>query len=601
MGFGKGRGLSRPKKRKGTYTPGTGKRPQRTPTPAEQGSVVVSEYERRVAIKALWVAAGRPAEGDWGGRDGTVAWIMSTLCPRVLTQRCGPELVREVLRRCAVAESKSEDYDCQRKAGSGGHNRKMDVANCLTDDAMAIGMAALNKGFSFSIATGRVNTKLRALGRKEITEKVLVRLVGELGGEIAAVGNVQQGSRDKESNWAQCSLALARQLEEQFANDEKRTSARRRRPTEGAEEQQNFPPVGLDQIAFFDQHHAKCQIGAGAHSKVQVRIPVNADGRPCPVEQGGVMPPVRSKRKLKFPPEVRVDAGVAAPTVIVGGRRRRVARRTSKLSDDVDALFDYGGPSGTGKLLGPKEYMKNFWAEVRRVRGKQGGWAPFSHEENPYLARWPEDWEARVKQTTAMKKFTDVRDLMTWRKAQGDAMFAGSTHANDWVCWSDGLSQWWEKEAQEHWNVTLGMAGRQICSLAPTNVGTIYAGKLPGDRPQWMPLDDCLFNDFKRSRAEHIAATFDLAADHAEKFSMANPTLGPSTFLRVWEVAPTDARIIQDIDRVRRSNQRVIEAEGGVVEGVKRNGGRAARCRLPPLHPHAEAALQASEAKFGGL
>lgn len=166
MGFGKGHGLARAKKRKGTYKPGSGKHKKRQAPPAEQGSVTVSEFERRVSIKALWVAAGKPPGDQWGGRDSTVAWIMQTLCPRVLTKRYGPELVREVLRRCAVAESKSENYDCERKAGSGGHNRKMDVANCLTDDAMAIGMAALNKGFGFSIATGRVNTKLRAQGRR---------------------------------------------------------------------------------------------------------------------------------------------------------------------------------------------------------------------------------------------------------------------------------------------------------------------------------------------------------------------------------------------------------------------------------------------------
>ena len=45
--------------------------------------VRVSEAERRVAIKVLWVAAGKTLPAEWGGSDGTVSWITNLLVPFV--------------------------------------------------------------------------------------------------------------------------------------------------------------------------------------------------------------------------------------------------------------------------------------------------------------------------------------------------------------------------------------------------------------------------------------------------------------------------------------------------------------------------------------
>ena len=65
-----------------------------------------------------------------------------------------------------------------------------------------------------------------------------------------------------------------------------------------------------------------------------------------------------------------MQAGVAAPTFIVNGRPVRKARRSE--------LFDYGGPSGDGKLVTHAEYMKHFWKEVQDVKNnperRKGDW-----------------------------------------------------------------------------------------------------------------------------------------------------------------------------------------------------------------------------------
>jgi hypothetical protein len=89
---------------------------------------VVSEFERRIAIKALWVAAGKPPAAEWEGSDGVAGRIANELSPCVLSATGGVRVVLSVLRECALADAQGDDYFGGRKPGSGGHNKKMDVA-----------------------------------------------------------------------------------------------------------------------------------------------------------------------------------------------------------------------------------------------------------------------------------------------------------------------------------------------------------------------------------------------------------------------------------------------------------------------------------------
>ena len=65
-------------------------------------------------------------------------------------------------------------------------------------------------------------------------------------------------------------------------------------------------------------------------------------------------------------------------------------------------------------------------------------------------------------------------------------------------------------------------------------------------------------------------------------------------------VNPSDEHIIQDFDRIPGAINNKIAAKGGIIEDVTRTGWRKKAHAMPPLHPHAKAALEASEAKFGG-
>ena len=575
--------------------------PRSSSCPPPGGSVVLSEGERRTCIKGIYMSCGKPAPADWKGADGLVSHIIKTLGENVISQEGSRRTVEGVLRRLAVAEAAGLDCDVScRKVGSGLGNKKLNAADWAHDDAIAILASALNLGLSMGIAVGRCNAKLLRDGRPPITKTVALRIVGELGGRVSAVGTAPQGSRDASSPWGVARNAFLTQVKAQFAAGALLPSqvGRKRKPNKKTKEKMDalteHMPLVLERIAWFDQVHAKVEIGAGAMMNLQWSIPIAKNGRPCPISEGGVMPPKKFKRKLKFPAEVRVQAGLAAVIDKVTGKRKAVR----------SPMWDYGGPSGDGWLLGPAQYDLYFNAEIARVVPLKGVWAKFN-SQNPYKERFPLTWKEEIKKCSHMKKWHDVRDMMFWTKEAADKMFKGSTYEGNYVLWVDGLKQWWEKEAQAYLE-TLGLRHRQVRCLGDTAKGSIYNllgngnGTVPGDSPSTSICDDNCFGEHKRSRGEHVTATFDLPQGDPKKFSMATPSLALKTFQRVWQVAPSDERIFQCVDGIPTKIQDILDVKGGVVEKVRRRGKRAKNATQRAMHPDAMMAMAASEAKWGG-
>ena len=105
-------------------------------------SVRLSEQERRIVIKGAWIAAGKPNPATWVGCDGLAARIVKD--SRRLFKgpvRAVTDVVIPTLRECAVADNAGRDYNGERRAGSGGHNKKMRAEDWATDDALAAGEA----------------------------------------------------------------------------------------------------------------------------------------------------------------------------------------------------------------------------------------------------------------------------------------------------------------------------------------------------------------------------------------------------------------------------------------------------------------------------
>ena len=165
-------------------------------------------------------------------------------------------------------------------------------------------------------------------------------------------------------------------------------------------------------------------------------------------------------------------------------------------------------------------------------------------------------------------------DLTTHSISEGNRLFRGTDYERNWVIYHDVLSTWWSKEAQEYM-ASRGFAKRQIRGLGHTNTDNRYHDKLPGDSPEYMPLDSNLFSDLECCVRWNVAGTRFLPRDHPDKFSLATPHKAWSTVTRTWEHAPSSERIVEDILRVFVSIDQVVEHEGEAVDfEVLRHGRR---------------------------
>ena len=106
---------------------------------------------------------------------------------------------------------------------------------------------------------------------------------------------------------------------------------------------------------------------------------------------------------------------------------------------------------------------------------------------------------------------------------EGNRLFTNTPFKDIWVMYHDALSQWWSKEAQEHLRLNhAGFHNRQIRGLGFTNEETRYEGSLPGDTPEYMPLDSNLFSDLETAVRWNVAATRRLPRCHV--ITLTNPS-----------------------------------------------------------------------------
>ena len=168
-------------------------------------------------------------------------------------------------------------------------------------------------------------------------------------------------------------------------------------------------------------------------------------------------------------------------------------------------------------------------------------------------------------------------------------LFEGTIYRDSWIIYHDALSSWWSKGAQRHMEQK-GFGDRQVCGLGHTNAGNRYEGKLPGDTPEYMPLDSNLFADLETAVRFNVAATAHLPSDNPEKFKLGSPLDCWDAVVRTWEYAPTSDRIVEDIDRVFTAIDQVVDARGIAVDFKLLRHGRR-------LREHQDAAARKSRSQ----
>ena len=82
------------------------------------------------------------------------------------------------------------------------------------------------------------------------------------------------------------------------------------------------------------------------------------------------------------------------------------------------------------------------------------------------------------------------------------------------------------------------------------NSGTSYSTHPPRNTTEAMLLDFNLFRDWNDGVEQHVLLTIDLDDKDPKKISLTAPKRIVSAMERVWNGAPTSARIAQDVNRV---------------------------------------------------
>ena len=218
-----------------------------------------------------------------------------------------------------------------------------------------------------------------------------------------------------------------------------------------------------------------------------------------------------------------------------------------------------------------------------RAKSLKGHWAKFNVSSNSvtgYEARFPhpEDWKQKVRDALfAMKHLVPVEWLMKHAVEQGNLIYSGTVAADRWKIYHDGLSQWWEPEAQAYL-ATLGFKNRQVNAEGDCNVGTRYANKLPGDSPEMCrSLDSHGFADLMRQVKFSVALSSVYPINDTRRFKMGTPKEVWSSLTRAWTIEPTSARIVEDVLALDRVLDVVIAANGCVVKDEFLRTGRRER------------------------
>ncbi len=152
-------------------------------------------------------------------------------------------------------------------------------------------------------------------------------------------------------------------------------------------------------------------------------------------------------------------------------------------------------------------------------------------------------------------------------------------YANNWIIYHDALSSWWSKTTRD-WSVSM----LHSKTAKSGGWGTRYELKLPGDTPEYMPLNSNLFSDL-----EMATTSTDLICPPPPGHGTQCPAMVPFTHTRIVE------DYLQDIASVFTAIDQVVEAKGVAVGFTALRRGR----RL--LEHQRSAAKMLKESDFGTI
>ena len=132
---------------------------------------------------------------------------------------------------------------------------------------------------------------------------------------------------------------------------------------------------------------------------------------------------------------------------------------------------------------------------------------------------------------------------------------------------------------------------------------TDYAGRPPGNSPEFMPMDNTLNQDIHAAVETQVSCTYHLPHDDEQKFSLATPKHIEHAYGRVFcpdygskqSAIPSNNRIVQDINKTFFSFLTVMKAKGKVVPGLASRKGHRAYIHSLTEEKRKEIVVSASE------
>ena len=420
----------------------------------------------------------------------------------------------------------------------------------------------------------------------ETYRRAMVKLL-----EVKFVATVmkKQGSTDPESAWAKARLLFAQQLIYQLSSSSIPRSIGVRRLT-------------IYCILWTDEKHMQQIIG---YLKNRVPcMPADESGQYLAFADGGEMDPPRSRINLKYPGEGRLCIGFAVVLVYNSVTKEYVpvVRRMR--------VFDY-----TGRMIvAPARYdaYKEILIKRANTRNPTGPkWAsskayPKNDQQldalagGRYQAAFPDTWQAVLK-ADADKALCDIRDLIDHLHAEGQRIFAGTPHADDWCLMHDALSSLTSNKGMEYLHEKLGDRFLGCSQAFAESLGKSYPkqylGRMVGDSPELDPCDTHAFAHLVDGTLRNWAGTFAWKDDRPGKFRLDTPRVTADALTRTFMSgnAPTDEQILADVCRIPRTLRAVVDARGCRVDEIALRHGRRGRIqhRLHPLAAQGTAELLA--------
>ena len=492
---------------------------------------------RRVTIEYFFVAILQtPPESEWKTLR-TVSTIMEYARIPVASTECVKTQLRHIL------EEKNSGSKCIEKRGR-KCLIKLDSAHAqIIYRSLSIGMST--REVTFLVNEQRLYAKMTAVSLSTIQAFIQRSDIIHRSKRLS----IKSGNKDENSPWAKARFRQCLQLEFQFQYG---NSLDEGIPFVVPPEYKDTPPMYIDGIVWWDEHHRKVILGHMAKTENRIAM---VDGVPTSPQDGGTFAEKSPNTVPKYSDEARGLFGVA----LVNDEGKRAEP------------YNYTGRT----VVGMKRFEEERQKELARVLPLKGQWGAVGAG---YKERYAEagEWEVKLNEVVN-SKYCSIKELIDHMIHESKKLYEGTKYEKTFFIFHDALSAYFEKSAQDYIK-GIGFKDRMFRCYGDTNKAIRrYQNKLVGNSPELCPLDAHLFSDYKRSITTHCSLTSLYATDDPSRFLFGTPKQAWSSITRVWTVVPTADRIKQDILAITERIRKLIDYKGALCPDEEFRGLRNGR------------------------